>query len=168
MSLKDARTTHQQWQRVQRVLQGGVNPAAEKKVEKKAEAVLVKLNQERSVLAKVKPLDDSTEEVDWPKGSFGAVQKKWFEKWSDKKSPRYQVQMERRIKTDILPRLGHRQIMDIEAPDIANMAKTIDSRGAGELARRALFTTGQIFRFAIAHGHARRNPVADFKPSDVC
>jgi len=60
MSLKDARTTHQQWQRVQRVLQGGVNPAAEKKVEKKAEAVLVKLNQERSVLAKVKPLDDST------------------------------------------------------------------------------------------------------------
>lgn len=164
MSLKEARITHQQWQRV---LHGGVNPAAEKKVEKKAEAVLVKLNQERSVLAKSKPLDDPTEKVDWPDGSFGAVQVEWFKKWSDKKSPRYQVQMERRIKTDILPKLGLRHIMDIEAPDIANMAKEIDSRGAGELARRALFTTGQIFRFAIAHGLARRNPAADFKPGDV-
>lgn len=164
MSLKDARTTHQQWQRV---LQGGVNPAAEKKVERKAEAVLVKLNLERSVLAKSQPLDDSTETAGWPDGSFGAVQAEWFKKWSDKKSPRYQVQMERRIKTDILPKLGLRHIMDIEAPDIAQMAQAIDSRGAGELARRALFTAGQIFRFAIAHGHARRNPVADFKPGDV-
>ena len=164
MSLKEARTAHQQWQRV---LRGGANPAVEKKAEKKAEAVLAKLNHERTVLAKSKPLDGSTEKVDWPDGSFGAVQKEWLEKWSDKKSPRYRGQMESRINTDILPKLGHRHIMDIEAPDIANMAKAIDSRGAGELARRALFTTGQIFRFAIAHGYARRNPVADFKPSDV-
>ena len=163
MSLKVARTTHQQWQRV---LQEGVNPAVEKQSEKKADAVLAKLNHERSVLARSEPPPDGTV-VAWPDGSFGAVQQEWFDKWSDKKSPRYQVQMEHRIKTDILPKLGHRHIMDIEAPDIAQMAKAIDNRGAGELARRALFTTGQIFRFAIAHGHARRNPVADFKPADV-
>ena len=89
----------------------------EKKAEKKAEAVLAKLNHERTVLAKSKPLDGSTEKVDWPDGSFGAVQKEWFEKWSDKKSPRYRGQMESRINTDILPKLGHRHIMDIEAPD---------------------------------------------------
>src|ERR1019366_3182063 len=163
MSLKVPRTPHQQWQRV---LQEGVNPAVEKQSEKKADAVLAKLNHERSVLAESEPPPNGTV-VDWPDGSFGAVQMEWFKKWSDKKSPRYQVQMERRIKTDILPKLGHRHITDIEAPDIAQMAKEIDSRGAGERARRALFTTGQIFRFAIAHGHARRNPVADFKPSDV-
>src|SRR5664280_2310260 len=34
MSLKEARTAHQQWQRV---LRGGANPAVEKKAEKKAE-----------------------------------------------------------------------------------------------------------------------------------
>src|SRR5437763_6843249 len=28
-------------------------------------------------------------------------------------------------------------------------------------------TTGQIFRYAIAHGKARRHPAADFRPSDV-
>ena len=169
MSLKVARTTHQQWQDV---LRGGVNPAVEKKEGKKAEAVLTKLNQERSVLAKLNrglsvAAEDIEKVVDWPEGSFGAVQKQWFKKWGDEKSPRYRDQMESRLKNDILPKLGHRHIMDIEAPDIANMAKAIDSRGAGELARRALFTTGQIFRFAIANGHARRNPVADFRPGDV-
>lgn len=164
-SLKAARAEHQRWQVV---LRGGVNPAVEKKAGKKAEAVRVKLNQERSTLAKIEPVDGSSEKtVVWPEGSFGAIQQKWFEKWSDKKSPRYQNQVVSRFKTDILPKLGHLHIMDIEAPDIANMAQAIDSRGAGELARRALFATGQVFRFAIAHGLVRRNSAADFKPGDV-
>jgi integrase len=30
-----------------------------------------------------------------------------------------------------------------------------------------LETTGQIFRYAIAHGYAKRNPVADVKPRDI-
>jgi integrase len=164
MSLKVARTAHQQWQGV---LRGGVNPGVEKKAGKKAEAVLVKLNHERSMLAKSRPLDDSAEKVVWPEGSFGAVQTKWFGKWSDKKAPRYVKQMRSRIDGDILPQLGHRHITDIEAPDLTQMATEIEERGAEELARRALMTTGQIFRFAIAKGYARRNPVADFKPGDV-
>jgi integrase len=47
------------------------------------------------------------------------------------------------------------------------MVKVIEARGAGDLAKRALETTGQVFRFAIAHGYSSRNPVAEFKPSDV-
>ncbi|MGA2170444.1 MAG: integrase arm-type DNA-binding domain-containing protein [Terracidiphilus sp.] len=172
MSLKDARTAHQQWQGV---LRGGGNPAVEKKVGRKAEAVLVKLNQERSVLAKIEPLDGSVKGVVWPEGSFGAVQAEWFEKWSggdqeedrDKKSPRYVEQMKSRIGSDILPKLGHRHIADIEAPDIAQMALEIEKRGAKELARKALRVVGQVFRFAIQKGYARRNPAADIKPSDV-
>jgi integrase len=164
MSLKDARAAHQKWQDV---LRGGVNPAVEKKVERKAEAVLVKLNQERSVLAKSESLEGSVEEIVWPEGSFGWVQTKWFKKWSDKKAPRYVGQMRSRINGDILPKLGLRHIGDIEAPDIAAMAREIESRGAKELARKALRVVGQIFRFAIANGYARRNPAADFKPGDV-
>jgi len=113
MSLKDARTVHQQWQRV---LRSGVNPAVEKKEEKKAEAVLTKVNQERTALAKIDPVEGTSEEVvAWPEGSFGAAQQKWFAKWSDKKSPRYQNQVVSRFKADILPKLGHLHIRDIEA-----------------------------------------------------
>ena len=41
------------------------------------------------------------------------------------------------------------------------MVRAIEARGARDLAKRALETTGQIFRYAIAHGHATRNPAAE-------
>ena len=43
----------------------------------------------------------------------------------------------------------------------------IQDRGARDIAKRALETTGQIFRFAVAHGYVERNPAADIRPSDV-
>jgi integrase len=43
----------------------------------------------------------------------------------------------------------------------------IEGRGASDVAKRAHETTGQIFRYAIAHGMATRNAAADFKPSDI-
>ncbi len=36
-----------------------------------------------------------------------------------------------------------------------------------DVAKRAHETTGQVFRYAIAHGIASRNPAADFKPKDI-
>jgi integrase len=47
------------------------------------------------------------------------------------------------------------------------MVKAIEARGASDLAKRALETTGQIFRYAVAHGHAKRNPVTDIQPADI-
>jgi integrase len=173
MSLKDARTIHQHWQVV---LRGGENPAVQKKVVNKAEAVQAKLSLERSALVKLnrarsrakdKPQDVPVEEVVWPAGSFGAVQVEWFVKWSHEKAERYVDQMKSRIASDILPKLGHRHIVDIEAPDVADMAVEIERRGAKELARKALRVVSQIYRFAITKGYARRNPAADIKPSDV-
>ena len=73
----------------------------------------------------------------------------------------------RRLDSNILPSLGAFQITEIDAPDIVAMVKTIEARGARDIAKRAMETTGQIFRYAIAHGKARRNPAADFHPSDV-
>lgn len=47
------------------------------------------------------------------------------------------------------------------------MAQAIEKGGASDLAKRALETTGQIFRHAIANGYAKSNPAKDFKPSDI-
>jgi integrase len=47
------------------------------------------------------------------------------------------------------------------------VAKAIEQRGVSDLAKRALETTGQVFRYAIAHGHASRNPYSDIRPRDV-
>ena len=47
------------------------------------------------------------------------------------------------------------------------MLKAIAGRGVNDLAQPALQTSGQVFRYAIAHGLAKRNPATDIKPSDV-
>jgi integrase len=47
------------------------------------------------------------------------------------------------------------------------MVKAIEKRGALDIAKRCHQMAGQIFRYAIAHGLAERNPASDIKPSDV-
>ena len=61
------------------------------------------------------------------------------------------------------PQHGARPIADIEAPEFVRMIRKIEERGVGDLAKRALETTGQIFRLATAHGYAKRNPAGDIK-----
>jgi diguanylate cyclase (GGDEF)-like protein/PAS domain S-box-containing protein len=73
----------------------------------------------------------------------------------------------RRIEANVLPHIGSRPIGEIEPPELVAMVKVIEARGVADLAKRALQATGQIFRYAIAHGLAKRNPVAESKPSDV-
>jgi len=99
--------------------------------------------------------------------TFRAIQAKWFDKWKAGNSRRHVRQVESRIEADILPKLGDRPIAAIEASEIVAMAQAIEARGAGDLAKRSLNTTGQIFRFAIANGFAKRNPVSDIRPRDI-
>jgi integrase len=47
------------------------------------------------------------------------------------------------------------------------LAKAIEKRGARDIAKRALETAGQVFRYAIAHGHAERNPATAIRPRDI-
>ncbi len=99
--------------------------------------------------------------------SFQSVASLWMEHWQDGKSPRHVAYVKRRMDTDILPCLGARPIAEIEAPELVAMTKVIEQRGARDIAKRALETTGQVFRYAIAHGHTRRNPASEIRPSDI-
>jgi integrase len=47
------------------------------------------------------------------------------------------------------------------------MVQAVEKRGARDIAKRSLETTGQIFRYAIAHGYASRNPATEIRPSDI-
>ena len=48
--------------------------------------------------------------------------------------------------------------VDVTAPALLAMAKGIEARGAGDIAKRSLQTCGQIMRYAVAHGLIERNP----------
>jgi integrase len=124
------------------LLATGIDPMVHRKVEKMAERV-------------------ATEK------SFATVAARWLEHWKDDKSARHVNTTSRRLDSNILPILGPRQIDEIEAPDIVAIVRAIEARGARDVAKRALETTGQIFRYAIAHGYAKRNPAKEIEPRDI-
>jgi integrase len=99
--------------------------------------------------------------------SFHAIAGLWLAHWRVGKSSRHVDTTRRRLEANMLPLLGARPIAEIEAPELVAMVKAIETRGASDLAKRALETTGQIFRYAVAHGHAKRNPAADIRPGDI-
>lgn len=47
------------------------------------------------------------------------------------------------------------------------MVKAIEARLTTDVAKRALETAGQIFRYAIANGYASRNPASEIEPGDI-
>ncbi len=139
VSLGFARDRHRAGRQL---LSTGVDPMAQRKVAKTAERVA-------------------------HENSFARIATRWLEHWQEGKSPRYVDSVKRRMAADILPRLGHRPMAQIEAPDLVAMIKAIEGRGARDIAKRALEMTNQVFRFGIAHGHVRRNPASEIRPSDV-
>ena len=125
-----------------KLLATGVDPMAQRKIEKTAQKVSCE-------------------------NSFQSVAAQWLKHWQDGKSPRHVDYVKRRMETDILPCLGARPIAEIEAPELVAMANAIQDRGARDIAKRALETVGQVFRYGIAHGYAKPNPATEIRPSDI-
>ena len=99
--------------------------------------------------------------------SFQSVALMWWEHWKGPKSPRHADDVIRRLRADVFPAIGARPVSDVQAPELVAMVKTISKRGALDIAKRALQTSGQVFRYAVAHGLAQRNPASDIKPGDL-
>jgi integrase len=124
------------------LLAQGIDPMAKRKAEKTAEQVA-------------------------SENSFASVSQRWLDHWHEGKSPRHVDQTRRRLAANILPSLGSMQTDQITAPDVVAMVRAIEARGARDIAKRALETTGQIFRYAIADGYATRNPATEIRPKDI-
>lgn len=93
--------------------------------------------------------------------NFQSVTLDWWNNW---KTNKYTLI---RLESDVFPEIGSLSIKEITTPNILRLIKKIQSRGAIDIAKRALNTCNQIFRYSVAHGLTDRNPVADIKSSDV-
>ncbi len=98
--------------------------------------------------------------------SFKKVAIQWHENWKLAKAERHAGYVLRRLELDVFPVIGHRPIDAITPIEMVAMVKKIEERGTLEIAKRNYNTCGQIFRYAIAHGLANRNPVAEVNCSD--
>lgn len=95
--------------------------------------------------------------------SFSAVATEWHRKQATRWSAVHAANVLRRIEVDLFPYLGTRPISEIEAPELLATVRRIESRGAHDLAHRTLGAAGQIFRYAVATGRAKRDPSHDLR-----
>ncbi len=164
LSLEIVRDLHKA---LRKVLKDGTDPMQVRKSEKDQ---FTQTTKPPVVMTTVKVVQDEKGKrivkVTPTVNSFHWVELKWYDTWSADKDVRHARQVKDRIEADILPKLGHRPIAEIEAPEVAAVAEAIQERGALDLARRSLNTMGQIFRYGVSKGYCRRNPAADIKAGD--
>jgi integrase len=79
--------------------------------------------------------------------------------WTSK----YAASVLKRFEADIFPEVGSRPIALIEAPELLDVLRKVETRDALDVAKRLRETAGQIFRYAIQTGRAKRDPSADLK-----
>lgn len=133
-----------------KLVEEGTDPSDVRKVAKAKQA------EERDAKRRIEagiPLADS----------FEAVAREWFDGRRPKWAVSHADKVMGRLKLDIFPWIGARAIGEIEAPDVLAIVRRVKERGALDTAHRVLQNCGQVFRYAVANGLARRDPTADLR-----
>jgi integrase len=95
--------------------------------------------------------------------SFSKVALEWHSKnvptWSEIHAENIMGRFER----DVLPWLGKHPVSEITAPELLQVLRRIEGRGAIETAHRVLSNCGEVFRYAIATGRAERDISTDLR-----
>ena len=96
-------------------------------------------------------------------GTFEAVAREWFAVRRDGWSKSYGDKVIARLESDVFPWIGRVPAADISGPQLLEVMRRIEARGVIETAHRALQDSGQVFRYAVATGHAKFNPARELK-----
>ena len=135
VSLKMARERREE---AKTLLAQGIDPGQQKKQEKEAATDLVF-------------------------NTFEHIAREWHgkfrERWTEKNTKVILARMQR----DIFPFIGSIPIRELKAPQLLDVARRIEGRGALDYAHRALQYCSMVFRFAIATGKAEHNIVSDLR-----
>jgi len=68
-----------------------------------------------------------------------------------------------RLESDVFPHIGNRPITEVDAPLMLDVLRLIEKRGAVNMATRVAAHCSAVFRFAIAKGVVKYNPVPDLR-----
>jgi len=97
------------------------------------------------------------------KNTFEAIAREWIANQRNRLAARYLTLLLARLEADVFPQIGSRPIADVDAPELLEMLRKVEKRGAIETARRLRQICGQVFRYAIVTGRATHDPSADLR-----
>jgi integrase len=102
-------------------------------------------------------------QIEGAANSFAVVTREWIDRQMKSWVKGHGERILTRFERDIFPWIGARPIADLTAPELLTTVRRIEKRGALETAHRALGNCGQVFRYAIATGRAKRDPTVDLR-----
>lgn len=142
VSLKSARSKRET---IKQLLDNGIDPSQQRK-EKKEQVIQA---QEES------------------ENTFEKSAKLYIEHLRPERNEKYWGSIESAFERDINPIIGGKNINDVKAKDIIEVLNHIQNRGAIETAHRLFTQISSVFRYAVSHSHAERNPCNDMDKSHV-
>ena len=86
--------------------------------------------------------------------AFRVIAERWHDNRKSALAPAHSDRVWSRLERDVFPFLGRKLMNEITPPDVLEMVRKIEARGALDISRRAKQGVGQIFQFAIACGLA--------------
>jgi integrase len=95
--------------------------------------------------------------------TFEAVAREWHGNKSETWSKDTADNAIHRLEKDIFPLVGKTPISEVDAPMMLDALRQVERRGAVEIASRLAQHCGQIFRFAVASGIIKYNPLPDLR-----
>ncbi len=95
--------------------------------------------------------------------TFEAVAREWHGKYKANWTTGYTERVMEWLENNVFPWTKGRPANDVDAPEMLTILRRIESRGALETAHRIGGVCSQVFRYAIATGRAKRDPIPDLK-----
>lgn len=133
ISLTDARGRRD---KARKLLANDIDPGAEKQIQKKK--------------ARVAAIN-----------SFMLIAREFHTLKSPIWSPRHAMDWINSLEREIFPHFGDSPIGEIDAPTVLDSIRTIEGRGAHEVAARVLQRVRAVFAYSIATGRSRHNPASE-------
>lgn len=95
--------------------------------------------------------------------TFEVVAREWHANKSETWKENTAKEAMMRLQKDIFPTIGGRPIAEVDAPLLLDVLRQVEKRGAVDMAARLGQLCSQIFRYGIAKGLIKYNPVPDLR-----
>ena len=126
-------------------VKAGINPSRERKDNKQ------------------ETIDNKKEALQSKENCFEAVALEWISRQKERWSKAHADAVRATLEHDAFPLLGGRPVDSITPPMILELIKNIESRGALEIAQKALQRVNAVLRHAVQNGLATNNPASDMR-----
>jgi integrase len=105
----------------------------------------------------------TTSRKDRAANSFEVVAREWHAKFSKGLSESHATRNLRRLEIHVFPHMGALPTMDVEPPHLLDVLQRIEQKKTLETAHRVRSLVGQVMRYAVSTGRAKRDPSADLR-----